>query len=287
MELTSTNFEPGPFVFIYRIQRKGACCAQTSYRFPAFSWTVTAFSLADEWNKNFPVTAKPDFHLITDDANLNVVSSDAKEIRVNVTTRGWKIPDDVKVVEHQEGNHVNVEVRMVHKQNFHSAPERSIRVAISVPRETNLDLRTGDGNVVVDAVKGSAHISHRRRQCRPERPGWLLNASTGDGNLKVRGRFDDLNLHTGDGNMNVYVATGSKASSSWILRTGDGNLDLHLPDGFSAELDAHTGDGRISSDFPVTTTGGLRENELRGKMNAGGSTLELRTGDGSIHVSKL
>ena len=66
---------------------------------------LSAFSLADEWNKTFPVTSKPDFHLITDDANLNIVSSDAKEVRVNVTTRGWKIPDDIKVVEHQDGNH--------------------------------------------------------------------------------------------------------------------------------------------------------------------------------------
>lgn len=249
---------------------------------------LSIFSFADEWNKTFPVTAKPDFHLITDDANLNIVSSDAKEVRVNVTTRGWKIPDDIKIVEHQDGNRVSVEVRMVHKQNFSfSHLERSIRVAISVPRETNLDLRTGDGNVVVDAVKGAAHIVTGDGNVDLTGLDGALNASTGDGNLKVRGRFDDLNLHTGDGNMNVYVATGSKASSSWILRTGDGNLDLHLPDGFSAELDAHTGDGRISSDFPVTTTGGLRENELRGKMNAGGSTLELRTGDGSIHVSKL
>jgi Putative adhesin len=249
--------------------------------------SVTSLAFADEWNKTFPVTAKPDFRLVTDDANLNVVSSDAKEIRVNVTTRGWKIPDDLKIVEHQDGNRVNVEVRMVHKDHISWGMNRSIRVDVAVPRETDLDLRTGDGNVVVDAVKGAAHIQTGDGNVDLKALNGGLNASTGDGNLKVRGRFDQLTLHTGDGNMSVYVEQGSKATSSWVLRTGDGNLDLHLPEEFSADVDAHTGDGRITSDLPISTSGQLRENDLRGKLNGGGSTVELRSGDGTIHLSRL
>ncbi len=249
--------------------------------------SFTAFAFADDWNNTFPVTAKPDFRLVTDDANLNVVSSDAKEIRVNVTTRGWKIPDDVKVVERQDGDHVNVEVRMVHKEHISWGVNRSIRVDVTVPRETNLDLRTGDGNVVVNAVKGSGHIQTGDGNVDLNGLDGTLNASTGDGNLKVRGRFDELTLHSGDGNMAVYVEQGSKATASWVLRTGDGNLDLHLPDGFSADVDAHTGDGQITSDFPISTSGQLRENALRGKLNGGGNTLELRSGDGTIHLSRL
>jgi Putative adhesin len=249
--------------------------------------TFTAFAFADEWNKTFPVAAKPDFRLVTDDANLNVVSSDAKQIRVNVTTRGWKIPDDVKVVERQEGDHVNVEVRMVHKDHISWGMNRSIRVDVSVPRETNLDLRTGDGNVVVNAVKGAAHIQTGDGNVDLKALDGRLSASTGDGNLKIRGRFDALTLHTGDGNMAVYVEPGSKPTTSWALRTGDGNLDLHLPDAFSADVDAHTGDGRITSDLPISTSGQLRENELRGKLNSGGNTLELRSGDGTIRLSRM
>ena len=249
--------------------------------------SFAALAFADEWNKTFPVTAKPDLQLVTDDANLNVISSDAKEVRVNVTTRGWRIPDDLKVVEHQDGNRVSVEVRMVHKDHVSWGFNRSIRVDVTVPRETDLNLHTGDGNVVVDSVKGAAHIQTGDGNVDLTGLDGGLNASTGDGNLKVRGRFDELTLHTGDGNMAVYAEQGSKATSSWILRTGDGNLDVHLPDGFSADLDAHTGDGRITSDLPITTNGQLRENELRGKLNNGGNTLELRSGDGSIRLSRM
>ncbi len=249
--------------------------------------TYAALAFADDWNKTFPVTAKPDFRLVTDDANLNIVSSDAKQIRVTVTTRGWKIPDDVKVVERQEGDHVNVEVRMTHKDHVSWGFNRSIRVDVSVPRETNLDLRTGDGNVGVDAVKGAAHIQTGDGNVDLNGLDGSLNAGTGDGNLKVHGRFDELTLRTGDGNMSIYVEPGSKPTSSWAMRTGDGNLDLHLPDGFSADVDAHTGDGRITSDLPISTSGQLRENELRGKLNSGGNTLELRSEDGTIRLSRM
>lgn len=175
---------------------------------------------------------------------------------------------------------------MTHRGHF-SFGNRSIRVSVSVPRQTDLDLKTGDGSVTVDSVQGSAHVSTGDGNVNLTALDGALNASTGDGNLKVRGRFDDVNLHTGDGNMSVYVSAGSKATGSWIFRTGDGNLDLYLPDGFAADIDAHTGDGKVVSDLPVTTTGQIRENELRGKLNGGGNTLELRTGDGTIHLNRM
>jgi hypothetical protein len=38
--------------------------------------------------------------------------------------------------------------------------------------------------------------------------------------------------------------------------------------------------------MPVTTSGKIRQNEVRGKMNGGGNLLVIHTGDGSIHLRK-
>jgi hypothetical protein len=38
--------------------------------------------------------------------------------------------------------------------------------------------------------------------------------------------------------------------------------------------------------MPVSTSGHVRENEVRGKINGGGSLLTIHTGDGSIHLRK-
>jgi len=55
---------------------------------------------------------------------------------------------------------------------------------------------------------------------------------------------------------------------------------------YRADVDLHTSDGHIDLDIPVTTDGKLRENEVRGKINGGGSLMTIRTGDGSIHLRK-
>jgi len=113
-----------------------------------------------------------------------------------------------------------------------------------------------------------------------------LKADTRDGNIRIDGVFSALDVHSGDGNISAEAGSGSKMSSGWVLRTGDGNVQLRVPDGFAADLDAHTGDGQVSVDLPVTMEGSFRESTVRGKMNGGGKSLELRSGDGNITVAK-
>lgn len=59
------------------------------------------------------------------------------------------------------------------------------------------------------------------------------------------------------------------------------------PEGLDAEIDAHTGDGGIVLDKPVTVTGTIRENTVRGRLGAGGLPLRIHTGDGSIRLRGL
>ena len=46
-------------------------------------------------------------------------------------------------------------------------------------------------------------------------------------------------------------------------------------------------DGKITVDFPVTASGKLSGSDLRGKLNGGGETLVVRTGDGPIRLHRL
>jgi hypothetical protein len=40
-------------------------------------------------------------------------------------------------------------------------------------------------------------------------------------------------------------------------------------------------------DLPLTTEGGIHEDSVSGKLNGGGPVLTVRTGDGSVHLSRL
>jgi len=75
-------------------------------------------------------------------------------------------------------------------------------------------------------------------------------------------------------------------NSTWVLRTGDGNVDLRLPEGFSAELDVHTGNGNVRLDFPVAAIGAGRQSSVGGPINGGGQHLGLRSDKGNIMVRK-
>jgi DUF4097 and DUF4098 domain-containing protein YvlB len=112
------------------------------------------------------------------------------------------------------------------------------------------------------------------------------DATSGDGRIRLTGRFDVLRAKSGDGSVDVGALHGSKLDSSWNIASGDGSVDVALPADLPVDIDASTGDGHISSDIPVTVEGIMSKSRLRGKMNSGGRTLIIHTGDGAIHLKQ-
>jgi len=225
-------------------------------------------AFADEWTKTFAVAGQPQLRIETDDGNVTVHTWDEKKISVRVSTAGWKIgPGEVEVGQSQNGNRVEITVRFRRRFSFFSIGMHSIEVNVEAPRQMQSDIRTGDGNIDVTGLQGETRLR------------------TGDGHMRIRGRLDSLNLRTGDGGIDAEVLPGSKVASSWRVESGDGSVTIRLPRDFAADLDLHTGDGSISVDFPLTATaGGRSEHDLRGRLNSGGATFYVRTGDGSIHL---
>lgn len=250
----------------------------------------TALAHADSWSKRYAVASVPNVYLKTGDGNIQVTTTDSPEVTVHVSTDGYRIAaDDITIQESQSGQNVSVELRMPHSGRFCIGfCYRRIDVEVRVPRHSNLDLNTTDGNIEASGVTGDFHLHTGDGHMELSGLDGSLIASSGDGHINADGRFDRLELHTGDGRIEAEVRRGSRVSSPWRLRSGDGAIRLRLPDEFGAELEATTGDGSIDIDFPITTEGSRhRESRVAGKMNGGGGLLELHTGDGSIRVSRL
>ena len=261
---------------------------------------------AEDWSKTYKLSGRPNLRVITNDGHVDLYSSDSSQIDAHVTTRGWPIGDrGVKITESQSGNEVTLEVRV---PTFHFSfgwNNRSLRIELRVPRDADFDVETGDGSVTSQAFTGKLRIStgdgsidaHGLKGEVRLHSGdghidgddldGSLHADSGDGRITVRGRFDKLTLESGDGSVNAEAATGSKIQDGWSLRSGDGSVTVRLPDGLNADLDAHTGDGHITLDFPVTVSGSVSGSTIRGKIGSGGPPLMVHTGDGSIHIEKL
>src|SRR6476646_103479 len=105
---------------------------------------------AEQWSKTYTLTGKPELRVETSDANISVDTWDQNTIAATVTTDNWKIGEGgVKVLEHQTGDSVELEVRLPHQVCFICVNVHSHRVDVEIhmPREGRVNLRTGDGSI--------------------------------------------------------------------------------------------------------------------------------------------
>ena len=242
---------------------------------------------ADEWSKTYKVSGRPDLRIETTDANIHVTTWDQNAIEAKVITNRYKIGEGgIRVEERQNGDAVEIEVRYPHGGFTIDWGNHRVDVIVQMPREGKVNLRTGDGKIDLSGLKGEMDVHSGDGSESLENVDGKLRAITGDGHIRANGRFDEVDVKTGDGHVEVRAASGSSLTSGWRLETGDGNVSLEIPGDLSANVDLHTGDGHIDLEMPVTTEGKMRENEIRGKLNGGGSLLTIKTGDGSIHLRK-
>jgi DUF4097 and DUF4098 domain-containing protein YvlB len=241
---------------------------------------------AEEWQKRWNISGKPELHVSAGDAAVVVESGGGNDaIEATVTTRGWSIGESgVRIIEHQNGNRVDLDIKLP-QTHFSWNGNRSIRVEVRVPRELVADIRTGDGSIKLRDLAGVIRADTGDGSIEAERLDGNLDAHSGDGSVRVSGRFDNLQLRTQDGSVDLSVLKGSRVNADWRVQTGDGSVRLRLPQELSANLELHTGDGHISMDLPLTVTSMKSEHGIQGKLNSGGALLLVRTGDGSISVS--
>lgn len=256
----------------------------------AFSLPILALSAyAEEWSKSYSVGAKPQLRVDTNDAAVEITRGAGSTIAAHITTSGYPIGNDgLHITEHQDGDKVELSVRIPSQVGFHiNWHDRRVRIEVQVPAETVLDLHSGDGHISVDGTTGGAHIDSGDGAIEVHNFNGSIRARTSDGHITADGVFNEVYLHSGDGHVDLTARQGSKMDRAWLIHTGDGRVSVTLPTDFAAELYAHTGDGHITMDFPITVNGSMEREHIRGKLNNGSELLEISTGDGSIHVGKL
>jgi DUF4097 and DUF4098 domain-containing protein YvlB len=279
---------------------------------------------AAEWpSKTYTVSGRANVRIDTNDGSVRVTTSDTKTVEFRVEYEGYELDKNLHIESHQNGDQVELVARVTGHWGFSwGTHSRRLRIEVRMPKDADLNAHTGDGSVEASSINGNVAVETGDGSVRANgltgtidlhthdgsinvdtlkgdiklRTGdgsiegreldGKLEADSGDGHIRVAGRFDGLLIKTGDGSVDTRVLPGSKMASSWNIHTGDGSVDLSLPGDFQANIDASTGDGHISVGLPVTVEGTFSNSQLHGKMNGGGQSLTVHTGDGSIRLSK-
>ena len=258
--------------------------------------------------KRFSVSGTPDLKLTTFDGAIEIRSGDGKQVIVEIEKRGptQESVERLQVNATQDGNRIDVEVKkpeggtVIFGIGRNMSP--SAKLIVTMPAEGNVVARSGDGSIRVEHVHGRLELRTGDGSIRASDVAGHLMFNTGDGSVTLDGAEGDLELetgdggvtvagklgtvraHTGDGSITFRAEPGTVMKDDWSITTGDGGVAIYLPSDFAAQLDAHTGDGTIRNELPLTPDGEVTRRSVRGRLGAGGKLLKIRTGDGGIRL---
>jgi DUF4097 and DUF4098 domain-containing protein YvlB len=283
--------------------------------FAACSIDVRGEAIVKREEKRFEVNGPADLTLRTFDGSIQLKSWDKNVVLVEIERRG---PDErsteaLVVNATQDGNRIVVEAPEPRDRrdviHLGSGQSPSVNLIVTSPRKVNVEARTGDGSIAADDLAGTVGLHSGDGSVQARRvegnlrvrtgdgsidisdASGRVEANSGDGSIELAGRFEALDVRTGDGAVRLDILDGSALKADWSVNTGDGSITVRLPRNLDAELDAHTGDGGVHANGLPTaaerrTDDDRNRDSLRAQIGKGGRTLRLRSGDGSIDISR-
>ena len=307
---------------VYDDMRAALGSALLTCAMAATSCTVNVDSqaLIERDEKRFSVKGTPDLNLTTFDGAIEIRSWDQPGVLVEIEKRGpsRESIDGLVIKVTQDGDRIAVDVKRPKSESlsgfgFHQSA--SAKLIVSVPPQTNIVARSGDGAIKIERVAGKLELSTGDGSIRAsDVDGDLrlntgdgsvhvsgaqgrVQVETGDGSVEVAGSLTAVRLHTGDGSIVCRADARTAMSDDWEIATGDGSVTVYLPEDFSAELDARTSDGGIRNELrlrplPAEAEEGAARQEhdessrraVKGRLGDGGRMLKIRTGDGAIRL---
>ena len=175
----------------------------------------------------------------------------------------------------------------------------SIDYEITTPGETQLNSRTGSGDITVEGIRGPLDTETGSGDVKVRSVHGNVTAQTGSGDTRFEGiEAERVDVKTGSGDVEVrdmrcalVARTGSgdivadgQPTGEWKLHTGSGEVKLKLPSDAGFDLEARSNSGEVNTSLPITVEGTLGHGAVRGKVRGGGVQVEVQTGSGDINI---
>ncbi|MFQ5568913.1 MAG: DUF4097 domain-containing protein [Rhodothermales bacterium] len=207
------------------------------------------------------------------DADVEILPGTSDEVHVQVflEARNMDRARDYFERQHfsvtQHGNTVRVETDAERRFRFSINDWRDhprILVQVNAPSRFNADVRTSDGDIMVEHLDGDIRLKTSDGDVTAGTlTGSHLSLGTSDGDISIDAiEGDDVTFYTSDGD----VILGEIVASGISVRTSDGDIRAQRLDG-EAEVKTSDGDLRIEAFH--------------------GSSLQARTSDGDITIDEL
>jgi hypothetical protein len=226
---------------------------------------------SDVWTKTYSLAANGEVQVVNINGTLDVEGVDGTIVdvraermaRAATETAARQLLPRIVINEDVRPDRVAIETRP--PGGILIGVSFEVRYHVRVPRTALIRLRTVNGDVGVSAVGGR------------------LVASTTNGGVTGRELSGGVEARTINGRVTIDV--GSLGTDPIDLRTVNGALQLTLPQSARANLSATCTNGAIDvSGVALELMGEQSRRRVRGRINGGGTPVELTTTNGSIRV---
>jgi len=225
----------------------------------------------EEWTHTYPLTAGGEIRIVNTNGRIDVEGVDGStvEIKAEKIARGStdaaarELLPRIVIKEDVKPDRITLETERMSGIMIGAGFE--VRYHVRAPKGAVVNATNTNGQVAVDAMSGK------------------VLAHTTNGAVKGTNLTGGVNGETTNGSISIDMA--SVGSDSISLETTNGSVTLMLPEKARATVSATVTNGGINvgslDNFEVTEKARRR---LEGKLNGGGTEVELHTTNGSIRL---
>lgn len=229
----------------------------------AATWTAACRADDEVFDRIVPLAAAKSFELQNVNGSVDVEGwdRDAVEIHAVKSAKNSRADlDRVRIEVQSAADHVSVQ--SVYPKD--SGADVTVAYTIRVPQRVLLQLiSTVNGDVRIHGVDATG----------------TLRSVNGD--VEAYDSTGSISAETTNGNIRLELC--SFADSPLSAQTVNGSIVVALPSGSGAALDARSLNGEVQSDLPFAGSSAGRR-EFHGMLGTGGTSMRLRTVNGSIHI---
>ena len=225
----------------------------------------------DEWTHTYPLTAGGEVRIVNTNGRIEVEGVDGStvEVRAERIARGAtdsaarELLPRIVIREDIKPDRITLETERMSGIMIGAGFE--VRYHVRAPKNAVVNVTNTNGQVVVNAIAGK------------------VVASTTNGAVKGTNLTGGVDGRTTNGSVSIEMASVGPDPVS--LETTNGSVTLMLPEKAKATVAASVTNGGITvgglDNFEVTEKSRRR---LEGRLNGGGTPVELRTTNGGIRL---
>lgn len=239
----------------------------------AANLAVHAAEVREELHATYPLTGNGRIQLDNVNGDIRIIAWDRDEVKLDAikTAKKQEHLDAVKIEINANPDRLQIRTKYPNssgkKEKINSA---SVAYTLHIPKHAELkEIAAVNGSILIQGVAGD------------------IEAKSVNGRVEASGVQGELDLSSVNGSISATVDSSPKTKPV-KLKSVNGRAALTLPADANADVKAESLNGGIRTDFDLA----LKKNwpigkDLKGKIGAGGSNIDIETVNGGIEIRRL